>query len=923
MKKHLLYSLIIFDLFFSNQKMTAQMVYIPDSNFRVKLTSLGYGACITGDSINSSCSPVNSATVLHISYSSITDLQGIQAFTSLNYLDCRGNNSVNIPTLPSTLDTLDASSCMLPTIAPLPGTMIFLNLSSCGLSSLPTLPASLQTLKCEYDSLTSLPILPSSLLYLFCSDNQLISLPSLPSTLRTLFADFNLLTSLPTLPNLRTLSVMMNQITSLPTLPQSLNYINCGYNSITALPPVLPDSIAYLSCGHNQITSLPTLPLQLYSLDCGTNLLTVIPTLPAGLSKLICNNNSLTALPTLPGGLTQLYCYDDLLTALPVLPNTVNDLMISNNSITNLLPLPTALQRLQCDYNLLISLPQLPSSLELLNCSNNSITSLPSLPPTLYELNCSQNLISSIPELPDSMIRMNCNSNPNLYCLPRIKIINDLNFGGCPVTCVPNYGIVQTSSPNINALPLCDALNPNGCQIFWNISGKTYFDVDSNCVNTLGEIGLKNVRVLLFQNGTVNQMAFTGINGRYSFDVNTYGNYDVVIDSTTIPFSVICPASGMYQDTISASDSLSYNNDFAAKCADGVDLGVASIVTRLIIGRTSSVAVIAGDATRLLGLNCADGTSATLTVTMGGNLIYIGPAAGALTPSNVSGNVITYNIPDVALIDLNSFVFNVTTDSVAPPGSMMCFVAFISSGVGDINPANDSLAMCFPALSSFDPNEKEVYPAGVTDTSIHWLTYTLYFQNTGTAPALNIYLLDTLDSNFDLSTFQVLSSSHECYAQVLSGHVARFNFPNINLPDSTSDEPHSHGYVQYKIKLKDNLPIGTQIRNTAYIYFDFNAAVVTNTTLNTIDIGNGVSIINNTMSLNVWPVPFDNHFFLQTDVTDLGSKYSIVNLLGSEMKRGEINSPQLKINTEAWTSGIYFLRVESKSGLNVRKLIKK
>ena len=62
------------------------------------------------------------------------------------------------------------------------------------------------------------------------------------------------------------------------------------------------------------------------------------------------------------------------------------------------------------------------------------------------------------------------------------------------------------------------------------------------------------------------------------------------------------------------------------------------------------------------------------------------------------------------------------------------------------------------------------------------------------------------------------------------------NFPNINLPDSVNDEPHSHGYVQYKVKRKNNLPIGTQIRNTAYIYFDFNSPVQTNTTVNTLTV---------------------------------------------------------------------------------------
>jgi len=49
----------------------------------------------------------------------------------------------------------------------------------------------------------------------------------------------------------------------------------------------------------------------------------------------------------------------------------------------------------------------------------------------------------------------------------------------------------------------------------------------------------------------------------------------------------------------------------------------------------------------------------------------------------------------------------------------------------------------------YDPNNKEVSPAGagptgLIDTSTVELTYTVNFQNTGTAPAKHVYILDTL-----------------------------------------------------------------------------------------------------------------------------------------------------------------------------------
>src|SRR5204863_1735372 len=157
----------------------------------------------------------------------------------------------------------------------------------------------------------------------------------------------------------------------------------------------------------------------------------------------------------------------------------------------------------------------------------------------------------------------------------------------------------------------------------------------------------------------------------------------------------------------------------------------------------------------------------------------------------------------------------------------------------------------------------------------HWLTYTIHFQNTGNADAEHIYITDTLDANLDLSTFQLLAYSHRPLVQILDGGIARFNFPNINLPDSNSNEPASHGYVQYKIKMKDNATVGTQINNTAYIYFDFNAPVVTNTTINTVISSVGIATINNDLQVSVFPNPTQNEFTVYCPQFTVGKKVTL------------------------------------------------
>jgi gliding motility-associated-like protein len=156
---------------------------------------------------------------------------------------------------------------------------------------------------------------------------------------------------------------------------------------------------------------------------------------------------------------------------------------------------------------------------------------------------------------------------------------------------------------------------------------------------------------------------------------------------------------------------------------------------------------------------------------------------------------------------------------------------------------DDEIEMhCSPILDSYDPNDKQVYPSGVTSQhniiGTEELEYVIRFQNTGTAPAYNVIVRDAIDESLDLSTLNVGASSHNYSFKVEGEGKAElvWTFNNIMLPDSTSDEPGSHGFIKYKIKPLKGLARGTKIRNKAGIYFDFNSPVITNEVFNTIGL---------------------------------------------------------------------------------------
>jgi uncharacterized repeat protein (TIGR01451 family) len=138
-------------------------------------------------------------------------------------------------------------------------------------------------------------------------------------------------------------------------------------------------------------------------------------------------------------------------------------------------------------------------------------------------------------------------------------------------------------------------------------------------------------------------------------------------------------------------------------------------------------------------------------------------------------------------------------------------------------------------LCSYDPNDKLVQSTNPYNYTLFGedLIYTIRFQNTGNAEAYDVVIKDLLSEDLDLSTFRLIASSHDTVLNTyLDERMLTFEFRDIFLPDSTTNFDESQGYVMYSIRALDTLADFTEIKNTANIFFDYNPAVVTNTTEN-------------------------------------------------------------------------------------------
>ncbi|MFN8395073.1 MAG: T9SS type A sorting domain-containing protein [Bacteroidia bacterium] len=762
---------------------------------------------------------------------------------------------------------------------------------------------SLKLLNCRTNQITSLPRLPSRLITLQADGNQLSSLPALPSTMLVLTLGGNQFASLPPLPaGLTSLYVGQNPITSFPTFPAGLQELDLQGCNLTTVPP-LPANLRLLFLANNPLGVIGPLPPALEILAILNVNLTVFPTLPSTLKELNCAQNNLTAIPgPLPAGLTHLSCEYNNLTSLPALPSTLEYLVCMDNDLTSLPTLPGTLAYLDCFNNQLTSLPALPNSLGWIRAYNNQITYLPTLPAGLTSTDFTNNQITCFAPFPQ----------PNTI---------NLNVTNNPFTCLPN--LPNWMNPPASNYTICGPGNTFGCQNGEGVGGYVYDDQNADCIRNGVDPGAMNAPVKLYDNlGGFAQAASTHPGGMYFFTA-PIGTWTAKIDTAGKPYTVTCPAPGI-DSTVNLvlGTQLIQGVNFEVECKPGFDIGSGGVSVNgmLFPGQPFTTKALAGDMSTFYGLHCATGVAGTVTFSINGPVTYVGPAPGAMTPT-ISGNDYIYTVTDFGAVNPNiDFALKFTTLTTATTTDTICFDVVVTPTVGDQHPGNNVRSLCLPVRNSLDPNAKEVSPAAVAPGYADWLTYTIHFQNTGNAPAINIRLEDTLDARFDLGTFEYLDASHY-NTWVLDQNRLTVHFPNIMLADSASDPAGSQGNFMFRIRPKANQPLGSTLPNSAAIYFDFNPPVITNTATVDFNVIAGRPDPNATLPMTVFPNPSNGVFHVSIAGKSGPITWQVVNAVGQVAREGHATNPAFKVDLGEMPRGIYLLQVQQGGLQEVRRLI--
>lgn len=341
----------------------------------------------------------SSVTSLDVSNMNISDMNGIEKFINLEYLNCGDNQIKSIDVSSNTkLSTLYAYNNLITKLelgdsdellsldislnanlgsldVSKKTNLITLACGSCGLSELDlTNNIKLGKLYCDFNQLTTLDIENCTLLNLLdCTGNQITGELDLRDYSNMVCVDCgnNEISSIliDGLTQLEKLHIYENKLTEIDvSTNKNLKIINCGKNYISELDLSSNTELEYLACYECNLTTLDIGMLdKLASLDCSNNPLSTLDvTKNILLEELCCRNNNLTSIDI---------SKNKKLITLDCESNSLSKLDLSQNS---------ELELLYCRYNYLNSLDvsMLPK-LSVCMCEDNN-----------FKINCSGKTIS-------------------------------------------------------------------------------------------------------------------------------------------------------------------------------------------------------------------------------------------------------------------------------------------------------------------------------------------------------------------------------------------------------------------------------------------------------------------------------------------------------------------------------------------------
>ena len=351
---------------------------------------------------------------------------------------------------------------------------------------------------------------------------------------------------------------------------------------------------------------------------------------------------------------------------------------------------------------------------------------------------------------------------------------------------------------------------------FWDFHGTVFRDLNFNQIKDTNETGLSSI-------------ILTTLNSKRSTSTDSLGNYHIYNDIVGDTLIAVMPRPHwLVAPLFAIPDTTQHAMNFAVEMEGEIhDVSITAIEkTPFRPGFETELTIhVTNYSTVPIDLFFVTLDSFNLPTP----LVFL---SAEPAPDYIMGNLLTWKLDSLDLLNTQIIRVRFLTPSTINNGAPIDFPVRAIL-INDNFPADNLYQVKATVVGSYDPNDKQVVPQQTTpyalDSTV--LRYVIRFQNTGNYPADFVYILDTLSSDLDLSSLQIISTSHPYAWRLYNERILEVAFNPIILPDAFTDEPNSHGFVAFTVKPKKDLIEGDWISNRASIYFDYNSSIVTNSAI--------------------------------------------------------------------------------------------
>lgn len=463
-------------------------------------------------------------------------------------------------------------------------------------------------------------------------------------------------------------------------------------------------------------------------------------------------------------------------------------------------------------------------------------------------------------------------------------------------------GFIQKLGPiAVNTCACTTITEQNGS----TICGSVYYDENNDCAYNGNDEGLEGIEMIA-QPGNIK--AYTDIYGDYVFNLAP-GIYTITQTNTNI-WTASCSTS--YVINVAAIGQQYCGNDFAnTTSCPNPDLYIDLSTTALRVGFENLYAITFGNNGAVAASN------ATVKVDFGQHIL---PLSASLPWDSKAGTEYIWNFGTIEIGQEFTIYIEDSVLTTATIGDNLAVLGVIDengSTANDCDATNNIETDINLAVGAIDPNDIAVNPEGFISNDQE-LTYKIRFQNVGNDLVNTVILRDELPEGLDISTLIRGTASHAYQFRIEGERTLVWEFNNINLLDSTTNEPESHGFVTFKITPKVDLPDGTELPNKAAIFFDNFDPIITNTVINTIGEPNDVKA----GDLAIYPNPMSNFttFRIVPRQADLNEEeiqtIEIYTMLGHQVvSMNSLTGTRVLIERGELSAGYYIVKVTSNKGI--------